>query len=1184
MTNRPTPEPADFDPVPIAVRAFTEPCHQPAGSLEWEILGVLTGPDAGFDDRLRRQLDDARTARERSAVRCERAHAQPDADQGRRERLAAGNAKRHLERAEGREQRLGDLGSLTDRERLVMTGDLTRQVINGERDRRAKVLAGRRADDRRPVLFFDTETRITPDQRLMFGVWRLCQWQDDRLVCVQEGIFDADDLTEDEGRTLAEYAKRERMTAGVDRNHPAANPALKVATAQGFVRLLYQCCHKPGPRNAASLVGLNLNFDVSRLAVHWGASRSDKYQNGFSLQIRDGYAQNGMQCENSRLFPRYGAKQLSSTKAMRGFVDWFAGHVLDVRQLMFALTNRGHSLVSGCEAYGVPYAKREVELGQVYADAMTYCREDVEATHRLYEQVMLEYGRHPIPLQASQAYSAASVGKGYLAGMGVIPRRVRQPDFPREHLGIAMSAFYGGRTECKIRKTPVPVVYCDLLSAYPTGNSLMDLWRFVIADRVTLEDCTRDVRRLVADMTLERCLDPTTWTAFPALVQIQPDGDVLPVRGRYTDTNWNIGSNHLHSEKPLWYSLPDIIASRLITGRAPKILRALRLTAHGVQDGLTPISLRSEIDVDPHENFFATVIEQRHRLPDKNGDLGQFLKTLANAASYGVYAEMIRSELGAGDTEPVLVADHTGTTHTLDTHAPERPGSYFFSPIAAAITGATRLLLAITEKLVTDAGGAWAMCDTDSMAIVATEHGGAVPCPGGHDRTPNGQPAITALSWAQVTGICDRMRSLNPYGGVAGTKSILEMESENLDLDTREQRQLYCYSISSKRYCLYNLTADGDPVIRGGTSPDQHPEREMSDRATIRKRSDHGLGYLINPVDPDSGGRDWIAAGWEWIVRDALGLPAPEPEWFDRPAMMRLAITKPRLLTNFNRYNEARPTNRQMRPFNFVMVAGQEKHSLADIDTADDPDLGHEIHGPCSLMAPYESRPDRWTRLEFTNHHQPGSRYRIAVSPTTGCITVRTLRSVFEDYRRHPEPKALGPNGRPCVTDVHVGLLSRRTVHASSVTTIGKEITELDERITGVRQDESELLNTYAGSRAVELVRQVLITINEPVELIAETAGVSTRTVERFRAGHSVGDATAKKLTVHIRKRATRELRAAGVKLRSAGVAPESIFAAYLHHLGRLCACGCGKPVTGRRRYHDQACRQAAHRDRQLVR
>ena len=54
---------------------------------------------------------------------------------------------------------------------------------------------------------------------------------------------------------------------------------------------------------------------------------------------------------------------------------------------------------------------------------------------------------------------------------------------------------------------------------------------------------------------------------------------------------------------------------------------------------------------------------------------------------------------------------------------PEEPGAYFFSPFAACIAGAARLMLALLERCVTDAGGWYAMCDTDSMAIVATKDG-----------------------------------------------------------------------------------------------------------------------------------------------------------------------------------------------------------------------------------------------------------------------------------------------------------------------------------------------------------------------------------------------------------------------------------------------------------------------------
>ena len=38
--------------------------------------------------------------------------------------------------------------------------------------------------------------------------------------------------------------------------------------------------------------------------------------------------------------------------------------------------------------------------------------------------------------------------------------------FPKAVLGYAMTAYYGGRAECRVRRTPVPVVYLDFLSMY----------------------------------------------------------------------------------------------------------------------------------------------------------------------------------------------------------------------------------------------------------------------------------------------------------------------------------------------------------------------------------------------------------------------------------------------------------------------------------------------------------------------------------------------------------------------------------------------------------------------------------------------------------------------------------------------------------------------------------------------
>jgi len=59
------------------------------------------------------------------------------------------------------------------------------------------------------------------------------------------------------------------------------------------------------------------------------------------------------------------------------------------------------------------------------------------------------------------------------------------------------------------------------------------------------------------------------------------------------------------------------------------------------------------------------------------------------------------------------------------------------------------LLLAILERMVADVGGTYLMCDTDSMAIVASEHGGLVPCKGGPYRMSDGTEAIKALSWRE---------------------------------------------------------------------------------------------------------------------------------------------------------------------------------------------------------------------------------------------------------------------------------------------------------------------------------------------------------------------------------------------------------------------------------------------------
>jgi hypothetical protein len=242
------------------------------------------------------------------------------------------------------------------------------------------------------------------------------------------------------------------------------------------------------------------------------------------------------------------------------------------------------------------------------------------------------------------------------------------------------------------------------------------------------------------------------------------------------------------------------------------------------------------------------------------------------------------------------------------------------------------------------------------------------------------------------------------------------------------------------------------------------------------------------------------------------------------------------------------------------------------------------ITGECALIAPYESRPDRWPRLNWTNHYQPGSSYRTTTDPRridVRTVAVRTLRDIFTSYRDHPEAKSLGPEGTPCGPDT-VGLLSRRPVRVAKLVSIGKEMNALEEHLAGLRQTEDERLNTHhrPDHDPNEQARTVLRLLAEPVAGTARGARVSVRTVERARAGQTLRADSWRRLTNYLRRRVGREIQDAGHVSSWIEMSADAIFATHLHHRSkRVCECGCGQPLTGRqRKYASNAHRQRARR------
>jgi hypothetical protein len=738
--------------------------------------------------------------------------------------------------------------------------------------------------------------------------------------------------------------------------------------------------------------------------------------------------------------------------------------------------------------------------------------------------------------------------------MGITPPLEQNPDFPRERLGQAMSAYYGGRAECRIRRQPMPVGLVDFLSMYTTVQSLMGLTRFLVAERIEIVDATADVRRLLEQTTHDDCFRPETWAQLPALCLVQPNGQILPSRATYDRAGWQIGVNPLTTRKPLWYALPDLLAATLLGGAAPEVIEAWRLVPIGVQAGLRPVRLRGEVEIDPAtDDIFRRVIEERKRLdhradlePVEQARLDATLKVMASSGSYGITAEITPHDLGSRPQDLTVWSLDEPFTEKLS--VVEDPGRFCFPPLAAIVTAGARLMLALLESCVSETGGGYVFCDTDSLAIVATHQGGElIPCPNGDHLLPDGRQAVRALSFDDVDRIAKRFRALSPYGPGAIPPSILKVEKINFD-DDGQRRQLYAYAISAKRYCLYVLDDERRPQIV--------------------KASEHGLGHLLNPTDPDSDDRDWITELWRLLVCRTLGLSVEEPDWLDSPALAKLAITSPAILAPFERYNCDRRAREQIRPGNFLVSAQVAPFGHpAGVDPT-----------RFRLIAAYETDRSRWHELRWLNLYD-GTEWPVtfAGDPSPDLVRLKSYRDVLGLYATHPEPKSADVEGRPCGRST-IGLLARRPVTMSTLTLIGKESNKLDEREAGLIGDLNEVLADYGGNTWEELA---LPTIDDfATSVLAERSGLDMSTIQRVRRG---------KTTPHLRHQTALLLIAselAAERLEGAGIAsptdPIARLAQYVDSrtdLGPRCE-HCGTTISRRALYCGPTCKKRAYRER----
>ncbi len=261
------------------------------------------------------------------------------------------------------------------------------------------------------------------------------------------------------------------------------------------------------------------------------------------------------------------------------------------------------------------------------------------------------------------------------------------------------------------------------------------------------------------------------------------------------------------------------------------------------------------------------------------------------------------------------------------------------------------------------------------------------------------------------------------------------------------------------------------------------------------KWSEHGLGHLLNPTDPDRDDRDWIRLLWLGIVREVLGLPVAWPIWLDRPALSRLTISSPELLKPFAQLNAGKLYVDQVKPFNFLLTAHVARFGHPDgVDPTQ-----------FQLIAPYEADARKWRRLAWLDRYS-GQHYRITTSAETGgagVARVQTYRDVLEDFRHHPEAKSAGPDGRACDRQA-VGLLQRRIVLSlpELMTHVGKESNLLEEVEAGLEHDPDEAYTAYADPHRDPWRTSVLPVLKQmPIDRLVTATGLHRRSLFAIRAG-----------------------------------------------------------------------------------
>jgi len=277
-------------------------------------------------------------------------------------------------------------------------------------------------------------------QDLTFLWWRFCELKNGVYTCQREGVVYADGLDTQSVQVMREFSSHQR--ADVEEGCP---DDILLQSRIEFVDGEFWDSIVAG----AAIVCFNAPFDLSRLALEYRGAKSKN--TGWSMVL---WQHEG---EPDKFKPKLRIKPKDSRSAFINLAGGdpnnrviYRGRFLDLSVLGWALRNRHMTLNGFLESFGLKKKMEHEPTGQVTEKELKYGRRDVECTLALLNAMKLEYDGFPLQLSPENAMSAANITKAFLDEMHVL-QPAKKFHLPARTLGKCMQAYYGGRSEIRIR-------------------------------------------------------------------------------------------------------------------------------------------------------------------------------------------------------------------------------------------------------------------------------------------------------------------------------------------------------------------------------------------------------------------------------------------------------------------------------------------------------------------------------------------------------------------------------------------------------------------------------------------------------------------------------------------------------------------------------------------------------------